>query len=160
TNDWYRQGVEELLRDQDRLSGAWKGIMLERDPILTTSFALLFLGRGRAPVLIQKVRHAPLDDWNRDPGDVAHLVEAVARDWKVTLDWQVVDLKSPEVPSPLRSPVLFLDGHRSPALAFAEKSRLRDYVDQGGTVFADACCGEADFDRGFRELMKEIFAED
>ena len=41
------------------------------------------LGRGRAPVLIQKVRHAPLDDWNRDPGDVAHLVEVVARDWKV-----------------------------------------------------------------------------
>ena len=27
-------------------------------------------------------------------------------------------------------------------------------------MFAEACCGEADFDRGFRELMKEIFAED
>ena len=47
TNDWYRLGAEELLRQQDRITGAWRGAMMEKDPILTTSFALLFLGRGR-----------------------------------------------------------------------------------------------------------------
>ena len=46
------------------------------NPIVATSFALLFLAKGRAPVLINKLRHGPGDDWNNDPDDVRNLVGA------------------------------------------------------------------------------------
>ena len=41
----------------------------------------MFLCRGRSPVLIQKARHGPGDDWMNDPDDVRNLVATVARDW-------------------------------------------------------------------------------
>lgn len=34
---------------------------------------------------------------------------------------------------------------------------MRRYVELGGFVFAEACCGKAEFDRGFRTLIKEVF---
>ena len=68
--------------DQDKLAGFWQGALMENNEILATSFALLFLARGRVPVLINKLRHAPLDDWNLDPDDVRNIVDVVGRDWK------------------------------------------------------------------------------
>jgi hypothetical protein len=156
THDWYRLGAEELVREQDRSSGAWRGNLIERDPILATSFALLFLGKGRAPVLIHKLRHLPLDDWNNDPDDVRNLVDLVGRDWKTLLTWQAIDARTATVPDLLRAPILFLNGHKAPELSAPEKQMLRDYLDRGGSLFAEACCGERDFDQGFRQLIKEI----
>jgi hypothetical protein len=38
--------------------------------------------------------------------------------------------------------------------------KLRDYLDRGGFLFAEAYCGEgASFDKGFRELMQLVFPE-
>ena len=129
-------------------------------PILATSFALLFLGRGRAPVLINKLRHAPLDDWDRDPEDVRNLVNVVGRDWKSQLNWQVVDSQAATLPDLQRAPILFLSGHKAPEFSPKEKMNLRDYINRGGFLLADACCGEPGFDQGFRRLMKELFPED
>ncbi len=47
-----------------------------------------------------------------------------------------------------------------PEIAPAERQKLRDYVDQGGLIFADACCSSIEFDQGFKQLMKEIFPEE
>ena len=33
------------------------------------------------------------------------------------------------------------------------------YVDRGGFLFAEQCCGSGDFDRGFRALMAKMFPE-
>ena len=73
-NDWYRLGAEELVDDQDKLGGYWQGALIEGNPILATSFAVLFLAKGRAPVLINKLRHLPLNDWNHDPDDIRNIV--------------------------------------------------------------------------------------
>jgi hypothetical protein len=159
-HDWYRLGAEELLHEQDKASGAWQGSLLERDRILTTSFAVLFLAKGRAPVLINKLRHGPLDDWNNDPDDVRNIVDAVSRDWKNPLTWQVVDSMAVTVSDLLRAPILFFNGHRAPVFSRVERETLRDYVDRGGFLFAEACCGERDFDDGFRRLMADLFPED
>jgi hypothetical protein len=72
----------------------------------------------------------------------------------------VVDSKSATVPDLQRAPILFLNVHKAPEFTPAEKRNLRDYVDQGGLIFAEACCGERGFDQGFRQLMKELFPED
>ncbi len=72
-HDWYREGAEELVHDQNPLSGFWRGANQENE-LVATSFALLFLAKGAAPVLINKLRHAPLADWNNDPDDVRNIV--------------------------------------------------------------------------------------
>ena len=50
--------------------------------MMVTSFALLFLAKGRSPVLINKLRHGPGNDWNNDADDIGNLVGLVSSDWK------------------------------------------------------------------------------
>jgi hypothetical protein len=156
-NDWFQDGARELIRAQSLDTGEWRGALGEREPIIATSFALMFLCRGRSPVLIQKARHGPGDDWMNDPDDVRNLVATVARDWNMPLNWQVVNLDSATVSELLLAPILFLNGHQSPGLNARAKQALRAYVEQGGFIFAEACCGSKDFDRGLRALLSELF---
>ncbi len=158
-NDWYRQGAEEIVRAQNPLSGFWRGGAQEND-LVATSFALLFLAKGRAPVLINKLQHAPEPDWNNDPDDVRNIVSIISHDWKNLLAWQVVNPKSATIQEMLQAPIVFFNGHEAPEFDAQAKQKLRDFVDQGGFILADACCGSRGFDEGFRRLMKELFPED
>jgi serine/threonine protein kinase len=159
-HDWFRRGAEELVRQQNKLSGHWEGVDIEKNRLLATSFALQFLAKGRAPVLISKLRHGPAGDWNNDPDDVRNIVEIVAGDWKHLLTWQIVDPAVATVPELLQAPIVCLNGHRPPEFSSTAKQNLRQFVEQGGFIFAEACCGSREFDQGFKQLMKEIFAEE
>lgn len=158
-HDWYRAGTEELVREQHNPEGYWQGALVESNKILATSFAVLFLAKGRAPVLINKLRYGPNDDWNNDPGDVQNLTSTVSADWRHLLTWQIVDSKKATVADLLRAPILFISGHHAPEFTAAEKKNLRDYIERGGSVFAEACCGKADFDQRFKKLMAEMFPD-
>ncbi|MFO0908642.1 MAG: DUF4159 domain-containing protein [Isosphaeraceae bacterium] len=111
-------------------------------------------------MLINKLRHGPSGDWNNDPDDVRNLVNVVSRDWRNLLTWQVVDPNSATISDMLQAPIVFLNGHLAPELTDDGKKNLRAMVEQGGFIFAEACCGREEFDRGFRALMKEIFPEE
>jgi RNA polymerase sigma factor (sigma-70 family) len=156
-NDWFQDGARELIRTQSLTTGEWRGTFSEHEPLIATSFALMFVCRGRSPVLIQKARHAPGDDWTNDPDDVRNLVGTIARDWNMQLNWQIVDIDSATVSELMLAPILFLNGHQSPEFNARAKRALRAYVEQGGFIFAEACCGQKDFDRGLRTLLSEIF---
>ena len=157
--DWYRLGAEHLVHQQ-KFGGLWiGGDVFEQNPLLATSFSLLFLAKGRAPVVINKLRHGPGEDWNNDHDDVRNLVDVVSRDWKHLLTWQVVDPATAEVEELSQAPIAFLNGHRAPKLSEQAKKNLREYVEQGGFILGEACCGDPDFDQGFRDLMKEVFPE-
>lgn len=155
-HDWYREGAEQLVRTQDLVSGHWSA---GAGPIASTSFALLFLAKGRAPVLIVKLRHGRGDDWNNDRDDVNNLTSLIGRDWNHLLTWQVSDPSVARVEDLLQAPIAFLTGHDGPSLSPEARRTLREYVDQGGVILADACCGRDDFDRGFRALVKAMFPE-
>jgi hypothetical protein len=158
-NDWYRAGAEELVHDQDKLEGFWVGAQYERYRVISTSFALLFLAKGRAPVLINKLRHGPGRDWNNDIDDVRNLVGLVSRDWNHLLTWQVVDPDSASIQDMLQAPIVYFNGHEPPVFTEDGKRNLKEFVQQGGFIFAEACCGRKEFDAGFRALMKELFPE-
>ena len=156
-HDWYGLGAEELVQKQDLISGCWQGILGEQYKIIATSFALLFLANGRAPVLINKLRHGPGNDWNNDSNDVRNLVSVVSRDWKCGLSWQILDAEKANDFDFSRAPIIFLNGHEDPKFSDSARRKLRVYVEQGGFVFAEACCGSRQFDVGFRKLMKAMF---
>ncbi len=158
-HDWYREGAEELVHDQDKLDGSWRGTQYERYQVISTSFAVLFLAKGRSPVVINKLRHGPGADWNNDVDDVRNLVGAVSRDWNHLLTWQVVDPNTSRVEDMLQAPIAFINGHQAPVFDERGKRNLREFVEQGGFIFAESCCGKQEFDRGFRALMKEVFPD-
>jgi hypothetical protein len=171
-HDWYRAGCKYLTDRQDD-NGGWS----ERQgrgtsPIISTSFALLFLSKGRVPVLVSKLVHGPGEDWNNKHNDCRHLVEYASREVfnKLPLAWQVFDVSRQEVGlnrdrlrelvgDLLQSPVVYFNGHQAPRFSDLEKQLLKDYLDQGGFLLAEACCGRKEFDAGFRKLMKELFPD-
>ena len=95
--DWYLEGAKMFISTQDNLTGAFRGGRIE-DPVVATSFALLFLAKGRRPVIVAKSRHAPDSDWNRHGHDIAHLVEHVESRWKkdypAGLSWHIVETQT------------------------------------------------------------------
>ena len=159
-NDWYRLGAQELVGEQNKLRGFWMGALTEADTVLATSFALLFLAEGRAPCLINKLRHTTETDWDNDHEDVGNLVSAVSRDRKSLSAWRVLDSETTTVPDLLRAPILFFNGHKAPEFSPAERNNLRDYVKQGGFIFAESCCSRTEFDEGFKREIKRIFPEE
>jgi hypothetical protein len=160
-HDWYRAGADALVRMQiNPGAGEWRGSgHAENDPNIATSFALLFLSKGRRPILISKLKHAPLDDWNHHRTDLGNLTSYVEQQWKRDLTWQVVDVAQATADDLLQSPVVFLSGKMSADLSDEQVQKLREYIDRGGFLFAEGCCGGVDFDRGFRLLMKRMFPE-
>jgi hypothetical protein len=163
-HDWYREGAEYFVSSQDQLSGYWAGSLNEENKIIGTSFALLFLSKGRWPVLLSKVKHQPDKDWNKHRHDVNNLTRFVESRWKMDLTWQITDLQAAKVEDLLQSKVLYFCGSANPLPDDAKKRReialkLRDYLDRGGFIFAEAYCGDGGFDRGFRELLDLTFPE-
>ncbi len=163
--DWYREGAAQLIKMRGALDTTWVGSGAgERDPDISTAFALLFLSKGRRPILLAKAQFGPAEDWNHHRSDVDNLTRYVETQWRREMTWQVVDLRRATIEDLLQSPVLSLCGSLSPLPAEKierEKlaAKLRGYLDRGGFVFAEADCNSPDFDRGFRELMALAFPE-
>ena len=120
---------------------------VESDPLISTSFALLFLAKGRRPVVVAHLKHGPENDWNRHRGALFNLVSHVEQAWHRDLTYQVIDPQVATVEDLLETPVLFINGRDAPQFSDAEIERLRMYVDRGGFLFAEQCCGSGDFDQ-------------
>lgn len=150
--DWYRKGAAFLLADQNN-SGGWGAGLSD------TALAVLFLAKGHKPILVQKLQwSANEDDWNPDRHDVENLVGFIGDAFGEQTAWQVVSFDAP-LEEWLAAPLLYMQGHRFPALQPKQKEKIRRYVEQGGTLFVEACCGREDFRRGFQTFAAEVFAE-
>lgn len=54
------------------------------------------------------------------------------------------------------APVLYMTGHESFSLKPDEVTALRNYLNHGGLLIAEACCGRKAFDVSFREAMARV----
>lgn len=139
--DWYRQGVFELThKNRQVLNGVFLGNGAESNKEISTSLALLFLAKGRRPLLMAKVKHGPGDDWNNHREDVAHLTKHVSDEWGNPLSWQTIDLRAAKVEELAQIPILFISGRDAPTFNDQDAIKLRLYIEQGGFIFAEACC--------------------
>ncbi|MBN1344931.1 MAG: DUF4159 domain-containing protein [Phycisphaerae bacterium] len=150
-HDWYREGAAYLVSAQ-QANGSWA------DQDVTTSFALLFLGKGHRSILVNKLRWTSDDGWQRDRNDMAHVTAWLGDKLGQPVTWQVVDLDDP-MERWLEAPILYFTGHRFPRFREEEVRKLRKFVELGGTIVAEACCGTKAFVDGFRAFAAEGFGE-
>lgn len=174
-HDWFREGAAYLISGQGA-TGEWAAPMGgagEGESVIGTSFALLFLSKGMAPVLINKLKFGPpaernakgitVEDWNRHRHDVHNLTDLISGmpKWPKLVTWQIVEmdkaLKGGGVADLMQAPVLFISGKEQPQFADPEVELLREYVNAGGFIFAVGNCNGAGFDDGFRELIKRMY---
>lgn len=178
-HDWFREITEGMMdRNVDEVSGAILGRQGFASKQVDTALALLFLGKGRRPLLCAKLMHggsgkpgaaAPVEDWNHHPNDVANLTRYVESQWeegKKGLTWNVIDAATATADDYAQAPVLFLTGTEATKLAAndpaAAKARqeLRTYLDRGGVLLADACCSDAAaFDESMFDLVKRMYED-
>lgn len=156
-HDWYREGAEYLINQQDGASifnrgGSWANNLTD------TCFAVLFLAKGRRPVLIQKLRRDNATDWNADPHDCANLVAFIGDDLGEPVSWQLVDVDAP-LARWLEAPILYVTGHAFGRFTDVQERKIRDYVQGGGLLFVEACCSREAMREGFENMAKRLFRE-
>ena len=148
THDWYREGAEALLSRQGR-SGGWANWN-------DTCFALLFLIKGRGPIIMNKLRYD--GPWNLHSRDVANLAGYVGKLKEQRINWQVIELVSP-LEEMHESPILYITAEGKISLPEDYKAKLRRFTDTGGTVLLEASCGSAG-GKGFSErLCRDVWPE-
>jgi len=173
-HDWYREGARSLVDTQDPRFGSFVSLH-EHDQVAETSLALLFLSKGLSPVLINKLKIGPRNGpggepdeswWNIHPRDVSNLCDYLSghNKWPRLVTWQVVDLqlaaKNEGVSALLQAPVQYLSGRQSlDAIGEQELLLLRDYLGQGGFLFAVQGCDSEDFDTGIRDLVTRLYPD-
>ncbi len=62
-------------------------------------------------------------------------------------------------PAMFNAPLIYLTGHESFELSKDEMLGLRNYLENGGFLFAEACCGRKGFDRAFRKMIRVVLPQ-
>ena len=167
--DWYREGAEYLVAQQNRVNGTWQGAGDgENDPIVGTSLALIFLSKGLAPVLFNKIEYGvrdprtqllTSDNWNKHPDDVRNLTQHITGlpKWPKLLNWQTVDIGRSTVSDLLQAPIALLTGDEPLRLDRRDLELLREYLDRGGFLLAVNNCRSAAFDESFRDIVRQLY---
>jgi hypothetical protein len=157
-HDWYKEGAGQLVAYQ-RADGSWG-----ESPVSDTAFALLFLVRGRAPVVMNKLEYS-LDqhgdtpkpgNWNQRPRDAASVTSWLSRGLERNLNWLVVDL-SADAAELHDSPILYLAGNQTLSFSDAEEKKLREFVEGGGLILGNADCASKAFGDSFEGLGRKLF---
>lgn len=171
-HDWYRAGARYLVSAQ-QADGHWATRRGQsHDRTLSTSYALMFLSKGLSRVVVNKLdytstagREDVRGDWNRHPLDVTNLIDLIdgSPGWPPRLTSQVLSLSRLSAQNALidmnQAPVLYISGKDAPPLTDEHIKWLRDYVDEGGFIFAMANCQGGSFDQGFREIVSRMFPQ-
>ena len=148
-HNWFKEGAGILLKEQGG-DGNWGGLD-------DTCFALLFLYKGRAPILMNKLKFD--GEWNPHRRDAANLVAYAERTIEQQFHWQIVDLKAP-LAELHEAPILYICAETVPEKwGDAEKKKLRAFTDSGGTILVEASCGNAAVKKWFVDFAKDIWPE-
>ena len=149
---WFETGAEWVLRGM----GGKNHFSDYRGSDIATSWAVLFLSKGQAPVFYNKLDTGA--DWNNKLRDISNLSAYMGQELEQRVNWQVIDIQDP-VETWLDAPILFFSGHELPKFTDEQKKKLRLYTDSGGTLVAQACCSRDEFTRAFKMLSREVWPE-
>lgn len=147
---WYELGARHLLATQ-RDDGSWESSL---GPVIDTAFSVLFLSRGRAPVIIQKLQFE--GRWNNRSRDLAGFVRFMRRATERHVNWQIVSIDASEQELG-DAPLLYVASDRPVSFTDAQVDRLRRYLDQGGLLIAVAEGNTPLFARSIEALCQRLY---
>jgi hypothetical protein len=147
-HDWYKELAAAVVRSQN-LDGSWGGEV-------ETAYHLLFLARGRHPVLMNKLRFD--GSWANRPRDVANLARFGAKELERALNWQVVPITR-DYTDWLDSPILYIASHTPPKFTDTEIDKIRNFALSGGLVFTQADGGKVEVNQWADELARKLFPD-
>ena len=145
-HEWYRELARISIRDQE-MDGGW-GDEIE------TAYHLLFLARGRHPVLMNKLRYDGY--WANRPRDVANLARFGAKELERPLNWQVVPITR-DWTDWMDSPILYIASHAAAKFSDEEIKKIRSFVQAGGLLFTQADASQSEADEWAQDLAKKLF---
>ena len=163
TTDWYRTCAAEIMAHQQEEGSwdqrSWFPGFHGTNATTATSFALLFLARGRNPVVFNKLQYdgGGAGLWNARPRDAAYLTRWLSKRLERPLNWQVVNLAvDPE--EWLDAPILLITGSRDPKFTMTDVVKLRQFIEAGGMIFSTADDGRAEFTEAMKKYAGQISA--
>ncbi|HOD80043.1 MAG TPA: DUF4159 domain-containing protein [Phycisphaerae bacterium] len=151
-SDWYKAGATWLVKQQAG-DGSWNG---KWGKTVATGYALLFLIRGRNPVVFNKLEHG--GDWNNRPRDLASATLWMSHTFERAINWQIINPAVP-VSEWHDAPILYIAGSRKLELNEEQEKKLRTYVEQGGTIVSCSECGGLPFRKAITALYAKLFPE-
>jgi len=151
-HDWYRELVSRIILLQHP-NGSFGADDHGLDTCVDTAYTLLFLSRGRHPVLMTKLKFGRF--WDNRPRDLANLARFAGKEVERQLNWQVVDIEHPWYDW-FDSPVLYIASHTPPQLTPRDYQNLRNYVLAGGMIFTNADVGSSTFSNWVQTLAQKL----
>jgi len=153
--DWYKLGAVGLINSQ-QANGSWRPAGMEGGSLGATAFSLLFLVRGRAPVIFNRLEYK--GDWNNRPRALANLARWVSRTFEREAAWQIVNLQT-DVEEWHDAPILMISGSKPPEFTDEHLEKLRRFVHQGGRILsvAEGEHKSTGFDRAMRDYYAKLF---
>lgn len=125
---------------------------LERPQVLTTA-AENQMNRGR--LTIARLRH--FGGWDTAPNALGRL-QAALETVGIEAARQTPNLPAND-PALFDYPLIYMHGRRNFQLSDEELAGLATHLENGGFLFADACCGSQQFDDSFRAMVDQLFGQ-
>ena len=153
--DWYQQGAERFIKSQKGNGQIGSGG--HGGGVVNTSFALVFLSRGRVPVFANKLA-IPDIRWDNRPRDLANLTKWASHEFETDMNWQVVPMTS-DADEWLDAPILYIASDQNLELNDRQKAKLKRFVDLGGLIVAVPDGGSRSFGPSLKELFTDIYPD-
>ena len=146
THDWFRDLAANTIKQQSP-DGSWG---TDAD----TAFALLFLSRGRHPLLMNKLHF--VGAWANRPRDLARLTKFTSKETERPLNWQVVSLNT-DWSQWLDAPILYIASHEAPIFNDEDYNKLRAFIMAGGLLFTQADGNSDQFNQWAEVMAIKLF---
>lgn len=146
---WYPRVVEKVLSRQQP-DGSWSDLV-------NTSFNILSLLKGRAPIIVNKLEYAD-EGWNDYPRDAAKLTQWMTQLFEQPFGWQIVEVHN-AARDLMDAPIVLITGETDLQLADSLKQALTEYVWAGGTIVVSPTDGKGAFVEKCQTAFAEMFPE-
>lgn len=94
--------------------------------------------------------------WKTRHAGLSVILQTFNRKTDVPVKYTVKEARLTD-PAIFNAPLLYLTGHEYFTLRKSEAEQLKKYLENGGFLLAEACCGRKGFDLSFRQLMAAVF---
>ncbi len=148
---WYEAGAKFLTSTQSA-DGQWEGGTFAGG--IDTAYAILFLARGRSPVILQKLQ---LDTHtNNRARDAASLVKWARKQTERHVNWQLTRLDY-DMSDLRQAPILYLASDEAAKIPEAQWAPLKQYIDEGGLLLVADESADGRLAKSMEDLLERFY---